>query len=144
MIRVLKDHRLTFLLYGCFLCAGILLVAAVPKLELHMWINSQHSVFSDTVFTFLTLLGDGWFAVILAGIIAYQLIPNFGPMRKAEMRAFKTGKLIRDGSNPLTNMESMEATGKSSLRVYLLIDLIAPILILASTAACQTLRSAVL
>ena len=26
----------------------------------------------------------GWFAVILAGLIAYGIIPNYGPMRKAE------------------------------------------------------------
>jgi LmbE family N-acetylglucosaminyl deacetylase len=36
----------------------------------------------------------GWLAVILAGMTAYQIIPNFGPMRKAEVRAQKYGKVL--------------------------------------------------
>ena len=47
----------------------------------------------------------GWFAVILAGLIAYGLIPNYGPMRKAEKRAREEGKVLRDGATPLTGEE---------------------------------------
>ena len=66
MIRLLKDHKLTFLLYGCFLGSGLLLVTSVPKLELHTWMNTKHTAFLDMGFKILTLLGDGWFAAILA------------------------------------------------------------------------------
>ena len=47
----------------------------------------------------------GWIALILAGIIGYQILPNFGPMRKAEQRALKQGKVLRDGAVPLTGKE---------------------------------------
>ena len=44
----------------------------------------------------------GWITIILAGLFAYQIIPNFGPMRKAEIRANTEGKTFRDGAIPLT------------------------------------------
>ncbi len=47
----------------------------------------------------------GWFAVILAGLIAFGIVPNFGPMKKAEERALKEGKVLRDGATPLTGEE---------------------------------------
>lgn len=33
----------------------------------------------------------GWFALILAGLIAFGIVPNFGPMKKAEKRALEEG-----------------------------------------------------
>jgi len=76
----------------------------------------------------------GWFAVILAGLIGFQLIPNFGPMKKAEERALKEGKVLRDGATPLTG-EEMEMIKplegkKSNLFVYLVV----PVLIVISIA----------
>jgi len=76
----------------------------------------------------------GWLAVILAGLIGFQLIPNFGPMKKAELRAQKEGKVLRDGATPLTG-EEMEMIKplegkKSNLFVYLVV----PVLIVISIA----------
>ncbi|MBO8154563.1 Na+/H+ antiporter NhaC family protein [Thermovirga sp.] len=76
----------------------------------------------------------GWFAVILAGLIGFQLIPNFGPMKKAELRAQNEGKVLRDGATPLTG-EEMEMIKplegkKSNLFVYLVV----PVLIVISIA----------
>jgi Na+/H+ antiporter NhaC len=76
----------------------------------------------------------GWFAVILAGLIAYRIVPNFGPMRKAELRAEKEGKVLRDGAVPLTGkeMDMIEpvADKKTSIAIYL----VAPVLIVISIA----------
>lgn len=47
----------------------------------------------------------GWLAVIGCGLFAFQIIPNFGPMKKAEDRARLEGKVIRDGATPLTGEE---------------------------------------
>jgi Na+/H+ antiporter NhaC len=70
----------------------------------------------------------GWFAVILCGLIAFQFIPNFGPMKKAEERALKEGKVIRDGATPLSGPEldeiSMAEGKKPNLMVYLFIPVI--------------------
>lgn len=67
----------------------------------------------------------GWLAVTMAGLIAFQLIPNFGPMRKAELRAQTTGKLLRDGAVPLSGGEFDQilekADGSPNLWIYFLI-----------------------
>lgn len=47
----------------------------------------------------------GWLAVIVCGLFAFQVIPNFGPMKKAEDRALLEGKVIRDGATPLAGEE---------------------------------------
>ncbi|WP_200410910.1 Na+/H+ antiporter NhaC family protein [Virgibacillus salexigens] len=44
-------------------------------------------------------------SVLLVGLIASGIIKDFGPMRKAEERAHKEGKLVRDGSTPLVSKE---------------------------------------
>jgi len=76
----------------------------------------------------------GWIAIIIAGLFAFQIIPHFGPMRKAESRAIHEGKVLRDGATPLTGEEFdlIEPTaGKSpNLLVYLLI----PVLIIIFVA----------
>jgi len=70
----------------------------------------------------------GWLAVILCGLIAFQILPNFGPMKKAEERALKEGKVIRDGATPLSGPEMEEirmAEGKKpNLMVYLFIPVL--------------------
>jgi Na+/H+ antiporter NhaC len=67
----------------------------------------------------------GWFAIVLAGLIAYQIVPNFGPMKKAELRARKEGKVLRDGATPLTGkdldlIQPVEGR-KANIAAYLLI-----------------------
>ena len=44
-------------------------------------------------------------AVIMVGLIATKVIPDFGPMREAEQRAINENKLLRDGANPLMGVE---------------------------------------
>jgi Na+/H+ antiporter NhaC len=76
----------------------------------------------------------GWIAVILAGIIAYQILPNFGPMRKAEQRAFKQGKVLRDGAVPLTGKEMDLIKSIEGKKTNLIIYLIIPVLIIITIA----------
>ncbi len=66
MIDLIKKYRFGFLLYDLVLLTGIILVLSIPKLELHLLINSSHSSFQDWFFKTITLLGDGWFAVIFS------------------------------------------------------------------------------
>lgn len=66
MIELIRNNRLGFLLYAMLLITGITLVLAVPKTELHLLLNSNHSDLLDSFFKIITWLGDGWFAVILS------------------------------------------------------------------------------
>ena len=76
----------------------------------------------------------GWFAVILAGLFAFQIIPNFGPMKKAELRALNEGKVIRDGATPLTGEEMDLIKPIPDKKVNLLVYLVVPVLIVISIA----------
>ena len=66
MIRLIRDFRLGFLLYASLLLTGILLVAFVARLELHVLLNSEHTRWLDRLFRMMTWLGNGWFAVIFS------------------------------------------------------------------------------
>jgi len=76
----------------------------------------------------------GWFAVIFAGLIAYQILPNFGPMRRAEMRARDEGKVLRDGATPLTGKEMDLIEPVAGKKANLLIYLVVPVLIVIGVA----------
>jgi len=66
MIALIRKYLLGFLLYDLIFFAGIILVLAIPKLELHLIMNSSHTGFQDLFFKTITWLGDGWFAVTLS------------------------------------------------------------------------------
>ena len=74
----------------------------------------------------------GWFAVILAGLIAFGFIPNFGAMRKAELRAINEGKVIRDGATPLTGKEMDDIKPIPDRRTSLFFYLIIPVFLIVS------------
>ncbi len=76
----------------------------------------------------------GWFAVVLAGLIAYGIIPNYGPMRKAEKRAREEGKVLRDGATPLTGEEMDLIQPREGKVPNILIYLVIPVLIVIGVA----------
>lgn len=47
----------------------------------------------------------GMLSVIMVGLIAIGILPDFGPMRKAEQRARETGKVVADEAQPLLGKE---------------------------------------
>ena len=72
----------------------------------------------------------GWLAVIMAGLFAFGLIPHFGPMKKAEERAIKEGKVLRDGAIPLAGEEFNDITTIEGKAPNLLIYLFLPVIII--------------
>jgi Na+/H+ antiporter NhaC len=76
----------------------------------------------------------GWIAVALAGIVAFELVPDIGPMRAAELRARVEGKLVRDGATPLTGEELDQIHPREGAHPHLLPYLVAPVTIVLGTA----------
>jgi Na+/H+ antiporter NhaC len=76
----------------------------------------------------------GWAAVALAGLIAFQLLPNFGPMRRAERRAEEHGQVLRPGARPLTGEEIDAIKPREGAKSNLLIYFVAPIVLIVSVA----------
>ncbi|MDT8284086.1 MAG: Na+/H+ antiporter NhaC family protein [Thermovirgaceae bacterium] len=76
----------------------------------------------------------GWFAVVLAGLIAFGVIPNFGPMKKAELRAKNEGKVLRDGATPLTGEEMAMIAPLENKKTNIFLFLVVPVLIVIGVA----------
>ncbi|USG99855.1 Na+/H+ antiporter NhaC family protein [Thermococcus argininiproducens] len=67
--------------------------------------------------------------VIMVGLIASGIIPDFGPMKKAEERAMKTGKVLRDGAIPLVGQELERIKPKEGKKANIFLHLVIPVMI---------------
>ncbi len=76
----------------------------------------------------------GWLAVSLAGLVAFELVPDIGPMRTAERRARDEGKVLRDGATPLTGQELDDIEPRPSARQSLALYLVVPVLLVLGVA----------
>lgn len=86
--------------------------------------------FKSVVFNFY-----GIFAVLMVGLIAVKLIPEFGPMKKAEKRAMKEGKVLSDSAQPLMGVELSDIEMSEELeKPQLFINFIFPVLIVICVA----------
>lgn len=72
----------------------------------------------------------GIFSALLVGLIAFGIIPDFGPMKKAEKRALEEGKPIRDGANPLLSNELDNIKPNEGVKSNLFLDFFMPALII--------------
>ena len=68
-------------------------------------------------------------AVAMVGLIAARVIPDFGPMATAETRAQETGKVFRDGAEPLMGEELTEIQVFPGIRTSLLWNFVLPVLV---------------
>ncbi|MCF7936509.1 MAG: hypothetical protein K9L28_09220 [Synergistales bacterium] len=75
-----------------------------------------------------------WFAVILAGLVAFGLFPLFGPMKKAELRARNEGKVLRDGATPLAGKEMDDVKPLEGKKTSLFVYLVVPVTIVVGYA----------
>lgn len=66
MIGLTRKYPLGFLLYTLVFTAGLVLVLAIPKAELHLIMNRSHGPVQDVFFRTVTWLGDGWFALVFS------------------------------------------------------------------------------
>lgn len=84
------------------------------------------------------------FAVLLVGVFAVGIIPDFGPMKKAEKRALEEGKVLRDGAEPLLGEELTDTPPYEGIKTHVFFDFIFPVLIVVSIAIGTfiTLKSA--
>lgn len=75
--------------------------------------------------------------LVITLLVALEIIPDFGPMKKAEKRAKETGAVLREGAVPMIGSELEELqSGKEELKVKpsVLLDFIIPVIILVVMA----------
>lgn len=74
-------------------------------------------------------------AVLMVGLIAVGIIPEFGPMKKAEKRAMEEGKVLSDTAQPLMGAELSDIKKSEKLeKPRLFLNFILPVLIVITVA----------
>ena len=63
---------------------------------------------------------------------SFNIIPDFGPMKKAEERALKEGKVVRDGAQPMLSKELGEIIPNEGVKASIVLDFLVPALIIFS------------
>lgn len=69
------------------------------------------------------------FSVIFVGLICAGIIPEFGPMKKAEKRALEEGKLLRDDAVPLLSEELANMEVSRNIRPRVWLNFVLPIIL---------------
>jgi Na+/H+ antiporter NhaC len=69
---------------------------------------------------------------VMVALIALKLIPDFGPMRKAERRAIEKGEVLRPGSVPMMSAELTNLPVSEKGRPNILLNFFMPVLIVIS------------
>jgi Na+/H+ antiporter NhaC len=75
-------------------------------------------------FNFYALL-----AVLMVGLIAGRVIPDFGPMARAESRTLETGEVFREGAEPLMGEELTDISAYPGIRTSLWWNFVVPVVI---------------
>ncbi|MDR7856986.1 Na+/H+ antiporter NhaC family protein [Tissierella sp.] len=94
----------------------------------------------------------GLLSLVMVGLIAVGIIPDFGPMKKAEDRARETGKVMSDEAKPLLGKELSEIKPNEGIKPNLFLNFFAPAIIIISvtlgtyvfTGSAKTLEGFVL
>ncbi len=86
----------------------------------------------DAMMVFITSIPFNIYAilaVVMVGLIASNIIPDFGPMKVAEKRAMEEGKLVRDGAQPLMGDELTSIEPFPGIKTSLIWNFIFPVLL---------------
>ncbi len=68
-------------------------------------------------------------SVLMVALISWKIIPDFGPMRKAERRAIHKGQVIRPGSVPMMSSELTDLAVSDKGRPNIWLNFFMPVLI---------------
>lgn len=87
---------------------------------------------------FVRSIGFNFYAIVavaLVGLFASGILPEFGPMRKAEERAEKEGKVLADGAVPMMQAELSDLGVAAEIRrPRLLVNFVLPVLVVIGVA----------
>ncbi|MGF6376094.1 Na+/H+ antiporter NhaC [Clostridiales Family XIII bacterium PM5-7] len=109
-----------FTSWGIYMAGLLVGVGTIATAE-----QAQSVIISSVPYNFYCI-----FALVLCGLIGCKVIPDYGPMRKAEKRAFEEGKLFADGATPLLSRELDNIKPKEGIKPNLLINFLAPAFII--------------
>lgn len=92
---------------------------------------------SDAIMLFIYGIPFNFYAmlaVLMVGAIAGNLLPDFGPMRRAEIRAQEEGKLVADGAQPLMSEDLTGIQPAQHVQTSLFWNFVFPVLLVIGCA----------
>ena len=92
-------------------------------------ITSQE-IASEAVIKMVPFNFYGIFSVLMVGLICCGILPDFGPMKKAEKRAMEEGKPVGDNARPLLSNELEKIKPNEGVKPNLLLNFFMPALII--------------
>lgn len=76
----------------------------------------------------------GIITIVFVFLNAFGCLPDFGPMRKAERRAYQTGKVIADGDTPMLSAELDDIKPPEGWKPNVFLHFLMPAFIVVATA----------
>lgn len=73
-------------------------------------------------------------AVLFVGLLALGIIKDFGPMKRAEDRALKEGKVLRDGAIPLMGKELTNMKAYEGIKIRVGLNFVLPVIMIITIA----------
>jgi Na+/H+ antiporter NhaC len=105
--------------WAVYICG--LMIGMGPILDRH----AAMSVFIKAIpFNFYA-----FFSILMVALISGKIIPDFGPMRKAERRAMQTGETLRPGSTPMMSADLTDLSVSRTGRPNIWLNFYAPVMI---------------
>ncbi|MCK4772597.1 MAG: transporter [Candidatus Latescibacteria bacterium] len=69
-------------------------------------------------------------AVIMVLLVVLEIVPDFGPMKRAEERTRRTGKVLRDGAVPMMGKELTQLEASSSPKPGIILNFLLPVFLI--------------
>lgn len=85
---------------------------------------------TDAIIRMIPFNVYGIVSISLVGLIALGIIPDFGPMKKAEDRARTTGKVIGDDAVPMMGKELDQIKPREGIKSNLIVNFFGPAIII--------------
>lgn len=113
-----------FMSWGAYL-AGLIAAEGGPVAGL----DEAIAIFASAIlYNFYPML-----ALLIAFLVAMELVPDIGIMKAAENRARTEGKVLRDGATPMVSDDGTDLFDNKGTNSSLLFDLAVPIIIVFGT-----------
>lgn len=90
MLPFIRRYRFVLLIYTLLLIAGLLLMATFGKADIHIFINRHSCAFGDFTMKYITLMGDGIFAIAVIFFLLFVRIR----MSLGQLMAFLSSGII--------------------------------------------------
>lgn len=91
---------------------------------------TNNAISTDAIIKAVPFQFYGFVTIIFMLGISWGLIPDYGPMKKAELRAHNEGKVFADGSTPLLSNDLDEIKPREGAKTSLLLDFFMPAIII--------------